>query len=283
MPQNRRHTGKPATQQTGNSRVHQGHYARKRFGQNFLVDQNIIGKIVSAVAPKTGDNLIEIGPGQGAITEPLLERCGELQVVELDRDLIPRLLAQFQDKYPGFKVHQGDALKTDFAQFASKETPLRIVGNLPYNISTPLIFHLLGFHHLIADMHFMLQKEVVERLAASPGTKAYGGLSVMVQYYCTVQALFAVPPGAFRPAPKVESAIVRLKPREIIQRANDVRQLSQLVSACFQQRRKTIRNTLKHSLASDKLEQLKFDLSLRPEQLSVSDFVELSNQVGALS
>ena len=264
-------------------KVHQGHYARKRFGQNFLVDPNVIGKIVAAIAPKPEQNLIEIGPGQGAITAPLLERCGNLQVVELDRDLIPRLQARFQAQYPGFTIFQGDALKTDFSQFIKADHPLRIVGNLPYNISTPLLFHLLKYHASITDMHFMLQKEVVDRLSATPGTKTYGRLSVMVQYYCEVQPLFAVPPGAFKPAPKVESAIVRLKPHTHLPHpAKDVQALSRLVSACFQQRRKTIRNTLKHLLDSDNLEKIDFDLSLRPEKLSVADFVNLGNQMEIL-
>ena len=261
----------------------QEHRARKRFGQNFLVDHNIIGKIIAAIAPKPEDNLIEIGPGQGAITGPLLERCGHLQVVELDRDLVPRLQEQFQQQYPGFTIHQGDALKTDFAQFAKPQQPLRIVGNLPYNISTPLIFHLLEYHRQITDMHFMLQKEVVDRLAATPGSKTYGRLSVMSQYFCKVQPLFPVPPGAFRPAPKVESAIVRLLPyQQLPNPADSLKQLSRLVSTCFQQRRKTIRNSMKALLDGNKLAQLDFDLSLRPEALSVTDFVNLSNQMEKL-
>jgi 16S rRNA (adenine1518-N6/adenine1519-N6)-dimethyltransferase len=258
------------------------HQARKRFGQNFLVDHHIIDKIIAAIAPKPSQNIIEIGPGRGAITEPMLARCPSLKVVELDRDLVPQLREKFVD-YPDFQIYQGDALKTDFGQFYQPGQAMRIVGNLPYNISTPLIFHLLGFSQQIEDMHFMLQKEVVDRLAASPDDKNYGRLSVMVQYYSSVQPLFSVPPTAFRPTPKVESAIVRLLPyNQLPHPANDLKLLTKLVSASFQQRRKTMRNTLKYMLDATQLEQLDIDISLRPQNLSVADFVHLSNQIGAL-
>lgn len=262
------------------------HQARKRFGQNFLVDQNIIEKIIAAIAPAPGQNLVEIGPGQGAITGPLLEKCGQLNVVELDRDLIPLLQQKFQ-QYPGLVIHQGDALKTDFNQFYSNGQPLRIIGNLPYNISTPLLFHLLSFNQQICDMYFMLQKEVVDRLAAAPGEKHYGRLSVMVQYYCKVQPLFPVPPGAFRPVPKVESAIVQLHPySEPPWPADDLARLSTLVKTCFQQRRKTIRNSLKLMMNADQLhrltDELDLDLNLRPEKLQVKTFVALSNHMGTI-
>ncbi|MEZ5529288.1 MAG: 16S rRNA (adenine(1518)-N(6)/adenine(1519)-N(6))-dimethyltransferase RsmA [Porticoccaceae bacterium] len=260
-------------------RSHNGHQARKRFGQNFLVDAHIIGKIVAAVAPRPGDNIVEIGPGQGAITGPILDRCPALNVVELDRDLIPLLETKF-GQLPGFQIHQGDALRTDFSRFYQPERPLRIIGNLPYNISTPLLFHLLEYSALIRDMHFMLQKEVVDRLAAIPGDKHYGRLSVMVQYHSRVLPLFRVPSGVFRPAPKVESAIVRLEPFDSPPHpAKNLARLSQLVNACFQQRRKTIRNTLKHLADEATLANLDIDLSLRPENLSVEDFVHLSNQL----
>lgn len=275
---------KPRTsgKRSSNPKQESGHQARKRFGQNFLVDQNIIGNIVAAIAPREGQNLIEIGPGQGAITEPILKKCPHLNVVELDRDLIPLLQQKFQ-QYPDFHIHQGDALKTDFSQFYKEDQPLRIIGNLPYNISTPLLFHLLSYSHLIRDMHFMLQKEVVDRMAATPGDRHYGRLSVMLQYHCKVYPLFPVPPTAFRPAPKVESAIVQLRPYATPPFiADDTQLLARLVRACFQQRRKTIRNTLKHLLKVDQLEQLDIDLTLRPENLSVEDYVQLSNQVGAL-
>lgn len=262
------------------------HRARKRFGQNFLVDDNIINKIVDAIHPQADDALIEIGPGQGAMTRPLLARCPQLRVVELDRDLAALLTDKFRN-YPDFRIHQGDALKTDFSQFKPADKPLRIAGNLPYNISTPLIFHLLSFIGQVKDMHFMLQKEVVQRMAAVPGDKNYGRLSVMVQYYCQVEQLFLVPPTAFNPAPKVDSAIVRLTPHHTPHQslphvADDVNLLQRLVSACFQQRRKTLRNSLKHFVDSEQLDTLNADLSLRPEVLSVADFVALSNQLAQL-
>lgn len=258
------------------------HRARKRFGQNFLIDDNVIHNIVSAIHPKPGDNLVEIGPGQGALTRRLLEHCPTLQVLELDRDLSALLIDKFHN-YPEFRLHQGDALKTDFQQFRRGDAPLRIVGNLPYNISTPLIFHLLAYAGDISDMHFMLQKEVVDRLAAVPGEKSYGRLSVMVQYYCQVEPLFTVPPGSFHPAPKVESAIVRLLPHgDAPHPADDVDLLQKIVSTCFQQRRKTLRNTLKQFADAQQLEQLDIDLGLRPEALGIADFVKLSNRLSAL-
>ncbi len=260
------------------------HRARKRFGQNFLVDQNIIDKIVASIAPRREDNLIEIGPGRGALTAPLLARCPNMTAIELDKDLAPILEQRFCQRYPDFTLFQGDALKTDFNRFTVPGRPLRIVGNLPYNISTPLLFHLLEYQHQIQDMHFMLQKEVVDRLAAAPATKAYGRLSVMVQYFCGVQPLFTVPASAFRPAPKIESAIVRLIPhRNSTCLAEDIKQFSKLVNTCFQLRRKTLRNSLKTFLTAEQLQQIPTDLSLRPENLSVFDFVELSNQVVALN
>ncbi|MCV6605973.1 MAG: 16S rRNA (adenine(1518)-N(6)/adenine(1519)-N(6))-dimethyltransferase RsmA [Porticoccaceae bacterium] len=257
------------------------HRARKRFGQNFLVDDNIIEKIVAAIHPQEHDNLIEIGPGQGALTRPLLERCPQLQVVELDRDLAALLTDKFHS-YGEFRLHQGDALKTDFLQFKRDDASLRIVGNLPYNISTPLIFHLLGYAGNVSDMHFMLQKEVVDRLAASPGDKTYGRLTVMAQYHCQIEPLFIVPPGSFHPAPKVQSAIVRLLPYEQPPYiADNPALLHKLVSTCFQQRRKTLRNSLKHFASAEQLATLDIDLGLRPEVLAVKDFVHLSNQIAS--
>jgi 16S rRNA (adenine1518-N6/adenine1519-N6)-dimethyltransferase len=259
-----------------------GHKARKRFGQNFLIDQGVINHIVRSIGPRPTDNLIEIGPGQGAITEQLLEACPQLHVVELDRDLIPVLLAQFA-KYPGFKIHQADALQFDFAQLASPERPLRVVGNLPYNISTPLIFRLLGYHGLIEDMHFMLQKEVVERMAAQSGEKNYGRLSIMTQYYCEVEKLFEVGPESFHPMPKVDSAIVRLTPyKELPLVADDIAMFEKLVRVVFQQRRKTLRNTLKQMLPASTIESLDVDLSRRPETLSLEEYVGLSNRLSAM-
>lgn len=261
------------------------HRARKRFGQNFLEDDNIIRRIVKSISPKAEDNLVEIGPGKGAITEQLLASCPTLNVVELDRDLIPILLSQFIARYPDFRIHQTDALKFDFAtllQNAQGESkgPLRIVGNLPYNISTPLIFHLLSYQADVKDMHFMLQKEVVDRMAAQPGEKAYGRLGVMVQYYCKVENLFDVPPECFNPRPKVDSAIVRLTPHtQLPHPAKDVKLLSRLVNTAFQQRRKTLRNSLKQLLPVDAIESLNIDTSVRPENITLEEYVALSDKL----
>ena len=254
------------------------HQARKRFGQNFLVDQQIISQIVAAVGPKPEDNLIEIGPGMAAITEYLIELCPSMSVLELDRDLVEFLEEKFS-QYPNFTIHSGDALKTDFAEF-HQGNDLRLVGNLPYNISTPLLFHLLNVRHLIKDMHFMLQREVVDRLGAAPGTKAYGRLSVMIQYHCRVMPLIPVPPESFRPAPRVQSAVVRLKPHKTMPCvAADEGLLSKIVSQCFQMRRKTLRNCLKPYAEHLTAAAQDIDMGRRPEQLSVKDFVCLSNHI----
>jgi 16S rRNA (adenine1518-N6/adenine1519-N6)-dimethyltransferase len=256
-----------------------GHTARKRFGQNFLHDQGVIGRIIRAINPQHGQHLVEIGPGLGALTEELLDACqGELDVVELDRDLIPVLRTQFFRYADTFNIHEADALKFDFAGLKQDERPLRIVGNLPYNISTPLIFHLLSFNGLIQDMHFMLQKEVVDRLAAGPGDNHYGRLGIMAQYYCRVEPLFIVPPGAFSPAPKVDSAIVRLVPyAEPPVPAKDVKQLQNVVRTAFGQRRKTLRNNLKQLISAEQLEALGIDPGLRPERLTLAQFVAISD------
>ncbi|WP_308363901.1 MULTISPECIES: 16S rRNA (adenine(1518)-N(6)/adenine(1519)-N(6))-dimethyltransferase RsmA [unclassified Microbulbifer] len=263
------------------------HKARKRFGQNFLVDENIIERIVRAIAPKESDNLVEIGPGQGAITRLLLQRCPSLTAVELDRDLIPMLKFKFRD-YPEFNIIEQDALKFDFGTLAGDiragGRPLRIVGNLPYNISTPLLFHLLSFRGAVQDMHFMLQKEVVDRLSATPGSKSYGRLSVMVQYHCRVQGLFPVPPQSFRPAPKVESAIVRLVPHAAPPHpAKDEQLLERIVNVAFQQRRKTLRNALKPLYPELDPAQLPVDAGRRPETLSVQEFVQLADYCETLT
>jgi len=258
------------------------HQARKRFGQNFLVDGTIIHRIASAVRPRPGEIIVEIGPGQGALTEPLAAAAETLHVIELDRDLVPWLKVRFE-KHPGFHLHQADALSVNFAELAETDQPLRIVGNLPYNISTPLIFHLLEFAGRVQDMHFMLQKEVVKRMAANPGEKAYGRLSVMVQYYCQVEALFEVPPSAFDPAPKVDSAIVRLTPYPAPPHpARHFATFARLVNTVFQQRRKTLRNGLKNLLDSDQIDQLDMDLTRRAESLSVAEFVTLSDRIDEL-
>ena len=257
------------------------HRARKRFGQNFLVDQGIIDKIVRSIHPSKDDTLVEIGPGQGALTEPLLSSCPDLNVVEIDRDLVKLLEQQFSS-HTGLIIHQADALKFDFSSLADDEKKLRIVGNLPYNISTPLIFHLLSFGPLIQDMHFMLQKEVVERMGAKENSRDFGRLSIMCQYHCLVEPLFLVPRHAFSPAPKVESAIVRLTPRENpITRANDLQLFDKVVRTAFQQRRKTLRNTLKPLIEqSDLLQQLNINPQDRPENIPLRDYVRISNALG---
>lgn len=258
-----------------NSKIVQGHQARKRFGQNFLSDSHYISRIVDAIAPQSRDHIVEIGPGLGAITEHLVSAAGKLEVVELDRDLIPRLEQKFA-AHSNFTIHQSDALKFDFTQLQTSEEKLRVVGNLPYNISTPLIFHLLDQRHVIHDMYFMLQKEVVERLCAEPNSKQYGRLSVMTQYFCETAMLFVVPPGAFSPAPKVESAIVRLKPHTTITNpVKDSKLLSKIVTAAFNQRRKTIRNSLKDWVQQEDLETIGIKATERAERLSLEDFITI--------
>ncbi len=256
------------------------HRARKRFGQNFLHDQNIIARIVRAVTPQPGQFLVEIGPGQGAITEPLMDAVSELTVIEIDRDLASALRARFATK-PGFRLIEQDVLKVNFAELGSTQADsLRVLGNLPYNISTPLLFHLLDYHALIHDMVFMLQREVVDRMAALPGSPDYGRLSVMMQYHCKVEKLFGVPPGAFTPQPKVESAIVKLTPwRPLPHPARNPDTLARVVRAAFSQRRKTLRNTLKTLLSVEHMEQLGLDLTLRPENIGLRDYVRISDLV----
>ncbi len=253
------------------------HRARKRFGQNFLHDQYVIGRIVSSIHPQADDCLVEIGPGMGALTGPILDATGKLHVVELDRDLIPVLRTQFFN-FPDFHIHEGDALKFDFSTIPPEGQQLRIVGNLPYNISTPLIFHLLSHHSLVKDMHFMLQKEVVERLAAEPGTSDYGRLSIMAQYYCRVEPLFVVGPGSFNPPPKVDSAIVRLVPhQQLPYPAKDPAVLERVVREAFHMRRKTIRNNLKNLIDPGILEDIGIDTGLRPERLTLADYVKIAD------
>lgn len=257
-----------------------GHVARKRFGQNFLHDPTIIGRIISAINPKPEEHLVEIGPGLGALTEEILELAGALDAVELDRDLVPVLRTKFFRYEDKFKIHEADALKFDFSSLQNDERPLRVIGNLPYNISTPLIFHLLSFSGLISDMHFMLQKEVVERLAAQPGENHYGRLGIMAQYYCQVEKLFIVPPGAFNPAPKVDSAIVRLIPHTTLPiQAKSAELLADVVRTGFSQRRKTLRNNMKGWITGEQLETLGIDPGLRPERLSLAEFVAIADAI----
>ncbi len=255
------------------------HQARKRFGQNFLHDQNIIHKIIHAIQPKKSQNIVEIGPGQGALSYPLLDTLGKLTAVEIDRDLIAILNRQ-STEHGKLIIHEADALKFNFHQLAKTGNKLRLVGNLPYNISTPLIFHLLEFLDVIDDMHFMLQKEVVQRMAAEPNTKIYGRLSVMLQWYCDVDYLFDIPANAFIPAPKIVSSLVRLRPKaQPLSTLNNPDQFAKLVRRVFQQRRKTLRNTLKQYLTEADIQALGIAPTARPETLSLLDFATLSNAI----
>lgn len=254
-----------------------GHKARKRFGQNFLHDPGVIERIVRAIHPKPDDALVEIGPGLGALTEEMLALNDHLQVVELDRDLIPVLRTKFFN-YPDFRIHQADALKFDFGQLVENGKRIRIIGNLPYNISTPLIFHLLGHSGVVEDMHFMLQKEVVQRLAAVPGDNNYGRLGIMAQYFCKVQPLFEVGPDAFKPAPKVDSAIVRMVPHKILPHpVKDHKLLQAVVRTAFSARRKTLRKGLAGMVSVEQLHSVGIDDGLRPENLSLADYVAIAD------
>ncbi|MFH2135987.1 MAG: 16S rRNA (adenine(1518)-N(6)/adenine(1519)-N(6))-dimethyltransferase RsmA [Pseudomonadota bacterium] len=254
-----------------------GHKAKKSFGQNFLVDQNIIADIVRAIRPEAGDNMVEIGPGLGALTRPLLKTLNTLHVVEIDRDIIARLKSDYpQDK---IVIHEGDALKFDFATLG---TPLRIVGNLPYNISSPLLFHFAKYAEGITDMHFMLQNEVVERMVAEHSTAAFGRLSVMLQYRFYMEKLLDVPPQSFRPAPKVDSAIVRMIPLPAEQiTVQDEVMYAKVVTAAFGQRRKTLRNTLKGYLTESEFAQLDINPQLRAENLGVAEYTRIANFIHA--
>ena len=269
------------------------HRAKKRFGQNFLVDTSIIDHIIDSINPEADDLMIEIGPGLGAMTKPLLGRLNRLSVIELDRGVIPILtrnctLADQHNK-DKLTVNEADVLKFDFAAFHADQlehhdypadTRLRVVGNLPYNISTPVLFHLLKFRHLIKDMHFMLQKEVVDRIVSAPGNKHYGRLSVMLQAYCSAQYLFEVPPHAFQPAPKVDSAILRLVPGTPFEdQIDEFSDFENLVRQAFSQRRKTLKNTLKSICGADRIQRAGLKISQRAEELSIADFVSLYRSV----
>lgn len=248
------------------------HRPRKRFGQNFLQSPLIIEHIIAALHLQPDDNVVEIGPGMGAITQPLLQRLNKLTAIEIDRDLQAHLGSTMGSN---LQLLNADALKVDYRLLGEN---LRIIGNLPYNISTPLLIHLLSFTNIIADMHFMLQKEVVERLAADTGTRDFGRLSVMIQYHCEVEYLFDVPPESFHPVPKVDSAVVRLTPWQtspfpIV----DIGELQSLVARAFSMRRKTLANNLKPVLSAARLTELNIDPGLRPEQISVMDYVKMTN------
>ena len=251
------------------------HQPRKRFGQHFLHDAGIINGIVAAVNPKPGDHLVEIGPGEGAITLPLLRRAQRMTVIELDRDLVPRIKAMTAE-IGDVDVIQADVLKVDLVELAG-DRKLRMVGNLPYNISSPILFHCIDQLDAINDMHFMLQKEVVDRMAAEPGSKVYGRLSVMLQLACVVEPLFDVPPSAFRPPPKVDSAIVRLIPRPASERPLALLPtIARIVRAAFGQRRKTLSNALNGVATTAQLRAAEIDPGERAEQLPLAAFVRLA-------
>jgi len=257
------------------------HKPRKRFGQNFLHDKMVIQRIVNNINPRQGDHIVEIGPGEGALTELVLDKIGSMDVVELDRDLIPLLKIRFVMQ-EGLTIHQADALKFNFCELKKSDQKLRIIGNLPYNISTPLLFHLFDNSHCIQDMHFMLQKEVVDRIVAKPGDSAYGRLGIMMQYYCRSEYVFTVKPGAFRPPPKVDSAIVRLIPHEKPPvEIDDFDTFSKIVNFSFTQRRKTLRNILKGKLEVSQIEALGIEPTIRPERLSLQDFTKIANSLSS--
>ena len=246
------------------------HLARKRFGQHFLTDKFVIDAIVDAIAPRPGDALVEIGPGLGAMTGPLAARCGALTVIELDRDLAARLRKRSE-----LQVIESDVLKVDFGALAHRfGRPLRVVGNLPYNISTPILFHLLAHVAQVQDQHFMLQKEVVDRMAAAPRSKAYGRLSVMLQWRYEIEPLLDVPPAAFEPPPRVDSAVVRMRPLPEEPDIDAVR-LGEIVTLAFSQRRKVLRNTLGPWLAAQGYAGA-FDLARRAEEVPVAEYTALT-------
>ena len=253
----------------------QGHQPRKRFGQNFLADAHYVRRIVDAIAPHPGERLVEIGPGLAALTRPLIERAGRLDAVEIDRDLAGRLASEFGTDQ--LTLHVADALEFDFAALGAG---LRVIGNLPYYISSPLLFHLAQYDALITDVHVMLQKEVVERMTALPGTPEYGRLTVMLQAVFRITRLFTVPAGAFRPVPKVDSSVVRLVPlREAKATISDVALFGRVVAAAFGQRRKTMRNALSTICDEAGLERAGIDPGVRGETLSVAEFVRLANDL----
>jgi 16S rRNA (adenine1518-N6/adenine1519-N6)-dimethyltransferase len=252
------------------------HTARKRFGQNFLVDREIIDAIIAAIAPQSSDRMVEIGPGMGALTRPLLERLDHLHVVEIDRDIAAHLIGEFPASR--LTVHVTDALRFDFSALGEN---LRVVGNLPYNISSPLLFHLTSFANRIRDLHVMLQKEVVERMVAAPSTSAYGRLSVMLQYRYAMEKLLDVPSHAFRPAPRVESAVIRMLPHVPSElQAKDESLFARIVSSAFSQRRKTLRNTLGGYLAREDFTALSIDPGGRAQNLASGDFARIANYLG---
>jgi 16S rRNA (adenine1518-N6/adenine1519-N6)-dimethyltransferase len=257
------------------------HHAKKRFGQNFLVDANVIDKIIHSINPQPHDHVVEIGPGLGALTQPLLHTLARLDVIELDRDVIPELKALAGSER--LHIHNIDVLAFDFTSFSEanfQRDKLRIIGNLPYNISTAVLFHLVNHRSIIRDLHFMLQKEVVERIAAGVGSHNYGRLSVMMQLHFNITPLFTVSPQCFRPVPRVESAIIRLQPKsECPVSAAEHADFESLIRQAFSQRRKTLRNTLKNTCTVAQLEAAGIDPGKRPQELGVNDYITLFRQL----
>jgi 16S rRNA (adenine1518-N6/adenine1519-N6)-dimethyltransferase len=257
------------------------HTPRKRFGQNFLHDQGVIARIIDEVAPQAGEHLLEIGPGQGALTSHLANIGTRLDCVELDRDLAQFLTARHAGD-AHVTIHQQDILKFPLEQLEAAPHSLRVIGNLPYNISTPVLFHLLTHHASIDDMVFMLQLEVVQRMAAGVGDKNYGRLGLMLQYFCEIEHLFNVPSAAFTPQPKVSSAIVRLRPHRVLPlQAKNVNTLQNVIRTAFNQRRKTLRNSLKTLVSDEVFATLPIDVSQRPENLALADYVAISDAIDA--
>ena len=252
------------------------HRARRRFGQNFLHDESVVARIIEAIDPRPGQTIVEIGPGQAALTGGLIARAGHVRAIEIDRDLAAQLRQRFSADT--LTLVEADALKINWDEFAA--TPLRIVGNLPYNISTPLLFALLPIAERVIDQHFMLQKEVVDRMVASPGSKTYGRLSVMLQFRYRLSKLFDVPRDAFRPAPQVTSSVVRMQPRAVAELHQvDADAFARVVAAAFGQRRKTLRNALSGLFDADEIEAAGVNPQARAETLSVASFVDLARRV----
>jgi 16S rRNA (adenine1518-N6/adenine1519-N6)-dimethyltransferase len=256
--------------------MNQNYRPRKRFGQHFLIDQTTIDKIIAAIQPQSSEIIVEIGPGRAAISNPLAKLAGTFHAIELDRNLASMLKRQFASQ-TNVTIHQGDVLKFDFSGLGED---LRIVGNLPYNISAPLLFRLIKYRSIIKDMYFMLQKEVVDRMAAPPGNRTYGRLSIMLGCYMKIEPLFDVPATAFSPSPKVESSIVRLHPLpDDIYAIADHEKLSNIVAEAFSQRRKKLRNALKVSATEENLIAAGIDPTSRPEQATIGNYVTLANQI----
>ena len=255
------------------------HVMRKRFGQHFLIDQSVIHAIINAIAPQENQSLVEIGPGRGAITLPLLEYGVQIHLIEIDRDLI-KWWREKQQQGLNITIHEADVLRFDFNKLGSQQNPIHLIGNLPYNISTPLFFHLIDFHSIIAEMCFMVQKEVAHRITAQAGEKPYGQLSVWLQLHYQTELLFAVAPASFRPPPKVDSSIIRLRPHsQPPVTVNDKKGFHKFIKAAFEQKRKTLRNNLKDWLNAQQIESAGIDPGRRAETLSLEEFAMLYSRI----